>query len=65
MQITPAPEEKASSMSQIASGPDDMEVAPSKHVQHVDAVFGEITEDGPNYRNVSVETVVRCLIVCP
>jgi hypothetical protein len=27
------------------------------NVRVTDAVFGEITEDGPNYRNVSQQTV--------
>ena len=43
------------------SGPRDVEVqvidAPVAH----DAVFGEITKDGPNYRDVSIHTS-QCVI---
>lgn len=37
---------------------DDLAIKPTQTAQtaHHDVVFGEITEDGPNYRNVHIES---------
>lgn len=51
MNIAPLPVE--------AGGVDDI----SKGIQH-DAVFGDITEDGPNYRNVGLTWTLNFLSIC-
>lgn len=40
---------------------DDLAIKPTQTAQtaHHDVVFGEITEDGPNYRNVHTESYLQ------
>lgn len=37
---------------------EDLETDPSHNEVVYDDVFGEVTEDGPNYRNVHITTLV-------
>ena len=39
------------------------EIGDSIDIQH-DAVFGDITEDGPNYRNVGLSWPLEILLMC-